>query len=228
MITIRSSNEVLEPALIGLEATLTTPLGAYEFSSSSPIADGSAPAGGGLFGAISWPRSRFQIQPGTIVEQQMFVSHSTADIAISWELRGRVIPARLVVRPHFAGCALRSFRDRGFHFEFEDQGGRLVWVPNVCGPKLIADTNGQYVDEPRRLSEIMGRRHSKVGSLVAPGRFEFDLNHRPSVLIFSSEGRVKSQHHEFVGSFLASLIQRALDNAGFEPAPVCVEELRAA
>ncbi len=209
MITIRSSSSVSAPALISFEAIVTTQGGIYEFSSDGLVLDSTSPFSGGLFGSIAWPRSRFQIRPGLVIEQQMFVSDGVSDIAISWELRGELAPAQLVVRPYFTGCAPRGYRDTGFHFESEQQGGRLVWLPTVRGPKIIADTNGQYADEPLRLTEEIATSTQTTQQLIAPGRFEFELNRHPSILILSSEGRAKTQTQQFVGAFLANLMQRA-------------------
>jgi len=204
MITIRSSKSASEPLLLGFEATLTTPTGVYEFSSDGPIVDRASVLGGGLFGRIAWPRSRFQISANLIIEQQMFVSDDESDIAISWELRGQLVPAQLAVRPYFAGCASRGYRDTGFHFESEQEGGRLTWLPTVRGPKIIADTNGRYTDEPLRLAETM--EDADIEQLIAPGRFEFQLSHHPSVLIFSID-RAKTQRQKQIGAFLAGLLQ---------------------
>jgi hypothetical protein len=207
MITIRSSTNVSEPLLTGFEATLTTPSGVYEFSSDEPVIDPTSPFGGGLFGAIASPRSRFRISSNLAIEQQMFVSDEASDIAISWELQGQLVPAQLIVRPYFAGCASRGYRDIGFHFESEQEGGRLVWLPTVRGPKIIADTNGRYTDEPLRLAETMERADAE--QLIAPGWFEFQLSHHPSVLILSIDG-AKTQHQKQVGAFLAGLLQNEI------------------
>ncbi len=207
MITIRSSKDVSEPTLIGFEATLTTAFGVYEFSSNGPIIDPMSQFGGGLFGAIAWPRSRFQLRPGVAIEQQMFVSAEGSDTAISWELRGLSVPAQLVVRPSFGGCAPRGYRDIGFHFESEQQGGRLIWLPRVCGPKIVADTNGRYTDEPLRLAREIAQKPASAEELIAPGRFEFELNAHPSVLIFSRDGDAKTQGQQQIGAFLAGLLE---------------------
>ena len=228
MITIRASKNVSEPTLIGFKAALTTASGVYEFSSNGPVADSTSPFGGGLYGAITWPQSRFQIRPDLAIEQQMFVSHDTANIALSWELRGHLSPVRLLVRPYFAGCASRNYRDVGFHFDSDEEGGRLVWLPNVCGSKIIADTNGRYTDEPVRSAGAIAQTSPSSELLIVPGRFEFELKRRPSVLIFSSEGRTKSQGQQFVGAFLARLMQRAPDGFGLNPAPAVSEQLVAA
>ena len=52
---------------MGLEATLTTANGIYTISSHGSVTDFRSPFGGGLFGAISWPRSRFQLTPGVVL-----------------------------------------------------------------------------------------------------------------------------------------------------------------
>jgi hypothetical protein len=74
MITIRSSAASSEPTLIGLEVILTTAQGVYTISSKSSGADSSSTFSGVLFGAISWPLSRFQLAPGVVLDQQMFFS----------------------------------------------------------------------------------------------------------------------------------------------------------
>ena len=210
MITIRSSENLSEPALIGLEATVTTQGRVYTFSSNDSIVDATSPFGGGLFGAMSWPRSRFQLTPEVILEQQMFLPHDGSDAAFSWELRGSVTPAQLVVRPFFSGCSPRSYRDAGFHYESEQDGGRLIWLPNVRGPKIIADTNGQYGDEPLRTLDLARNQDTpplkEPENLIAPGTFEFQLSDHPSVLIFSTEGYAKTHRDQYVGAFLASLM----------------------
>jgi hypothetical protein len=118
---------------------------------------------------------------------------------------------RLTVKPFFSGCGgPRSYRDLGFHFDPEENGGRLTWLPNVRGPKVIADTNGEYHNDPTRFIECSRAQETESTSsenLVAPGTFEFELSSSPSVLIFSMEGDAKTQHTQHVGAFLAGLMQ---------------------
>jgi hypothetical protein len=204
MITIRSSRDISAPTLIGFEATLTTPRGSYEFSVNGPVADPPSPLGGGLFGSISWPRSTFRLTWETRVEQQMFLPHDCNDIALSWQLRGKSIPAQLIIRPYFAGCGPRSFRDIGFRQDAQENGGRLSWLPNVRGPKIIADTNGRYCDAPIRCANELTTGGSDV---AAPGSFTFDLGHQPSVLILSTDSYAKHRQNADVGMFLAALLE---------------------
>lgn len=207
MITIRSSENLSEPALICLEATITTPTSVLRVSSNGAIVDHSSPTGGGLFGAMSWPRSRFQLAPGVMLEQQMFLPHDGSGAAFSWELRGGFIPAQLTVRAFFSGCSPRGYRDSGFQYEAEEDGGRLFWLPSVRGPKIIADTNAEYYDEPLRTLELVEQENIPAASdgLVAPGRFEFELTNHPSILILSLPDGVQNERNQYIGAFLANL-----------------------
>jgi hypothetical protein len=211
MITIRSSAASSKPTLIGLEVILTTARGTYTISSNGSVAYFSSPFGGGLFGAISWPRSQFRLAPGVMLEQQMFFPHDGSAAAFSWQLHAQSpLQGRLTVKPLFAGCGPRSYRDIGFHLDSEENGGRLTWLPNVRGPKVIADTNGEYHNQPTRFIESSRDQETASASsenLVTPGTFEFELSSCPSVLIFSMEGDAKTQHGQHVGAFLAGLMR---------------------
>ncbi len=152
MITIRQATAASKPTLVSLDATLKTPGSVYTISSEDPMTDLGSCCGDGLFGAISWPVSRFRLPEGLLLEQQMFLPHDGSAVASSWSLLGSTaVDAQLVVRPFFSGCGPRSYRDVGFYFGSEKEGGRLTWLPNVRGPRIFADTNGRYEDEPVRL-----------------------------------------------------------------------------
>jgi hypothetical protein len=73
MITIRSSKDESKVALVCLEATLKRPRKVYTISSNGPMTDLGSSIGDGLFGAISWPVSRFRLTDGLLLEQQMFL-----------------------------------------------------------------------------------------------------------------------------------------------------------
>ena len=212
MIIIRSSKNSSEVTLICLEATLTTRCGVYAISSNEPIIDSRPSFGGALFGAISWPRSCFRLADGPLLEQQMFLPQDGSVFAFSWALRGNAVAvAQLTVRPFFSGCGPRSYRHVGFRFESEENGGRLTWLPHVLGPKVIADTNGRYHDEPARSFDCFceqARASTSTEDLITPGGFEFELNNRPSVLIFSMGGAAGAQRNQHVGAFLAGLMEQ--------------------
>jgi len=211
MITIRQGKAASKPTLVCLDATLKTPSSVYTISSEDPMTDSGSSFSGALFGAISWPVSRFRLAEGLLLEQQMFLPHDESAVAISWSLRGdTAIDEQLVVKPFFSGCAPRSYRDVGFHFDSEDNGGRLTWLPNVRGPRVFADTNGQYHDESVRLFDCFCEQaaaSASAGDVITPGRFQFELSRRPAVLILSMEEPATIQHNQHIGIFLAGLMQ---------------------
>jgi hypothetical protein len=236
MITIRSSKGDSQVSLICLEVTVTTLRNVYTISSDGPMTDSRSSFGEGLFGGISWPRSRFRLPEGALLDQQMFLPDNGSAVALSWALRGNTgSAAQLIVRPFFSGCGPRSFRDVGFQFDSEQDGGRLTWLPNVRGPRIVADTNGQYRDEPVRLSDCLWQQAAAAASpedLITPGRFRFELSQCPSVLIFSMEGYANAQRDQHVGAFLAGLMpNNSSTRAGFptiENARVSSQELAVA
>jgi hypothetical protein len=207
MITIRSSKVISEPILIGFEATLKTAHAVYELSSTASGVDDGISVGGGLYGRIAWPRALFRFGADLVLEQQMFLPSGCSDVAISWQLRGRLVPAQLIIKPHFAGCGPRSYRDRGFRRDAEENGGRLYWLPHVLGPKIIADTNGQYHDEPFRFPEIVTGDANRQRTFV-PGIFEFQLTQRPCILILSSDKLTRNERSRHLGLFLAGLLSQ--------------------
>ena len=210
MIAIRQAKAASKPTLASLDATLKTPRSVYTISSEDPMTDSGSSFSGALFGAISWPVSRFRLAQGLLLEQQMFLPHDESAVAVSWSLRGdTAIDAQLVVRPFFSGCVPRSYRDVGFHFDSEANGGRLTWLPNVRGPRVFADTNGRYYDEPVRLFDCVCEQaaSASAGDVITPGRFEFELSRRPAILILSMEDSATIQHNQHIGVFLAGLMQ---------------------
>ena len=93
----------------------------------------------------------------------------------------------------------------------------FTWLPNVRGPKIFADTNGRYEDERVRPFDCFCEQAAASGSeeeLVTPGRFEFELCGRPSVLIFSVDGVANAQRDQHVGVFLAGLMQGSSPRSG--------------
>lgn len=214
MITIRQSKPGPKLTPVSLDVTLKTPSGVYTISSEDPMTDSRSSFAGGLFGAMSWPVWRFRLEQGLLLEQQMFLPHDESAVAVSWVLRGNTaVAAQLVVRPFFSGCGPRSYRDIGFYFESEDNDGHLTWLPNVRGPRVFADTNGLYHDEPVRLLDCLceeAATSASAGDPITPGRFEFELSRRPAILILSSEDAAKSRHNQHIGVFLAGLMQDSI------------------
>jgi hypothetical protein len=218
MITIRSSKAGSKPTLMSLEVILKTSRNIYTISSDRALADSGSFFGDELFGGLSWPVSRFRIAEGLLLEQQMFLPRDESTVAMSWALHGDIATAvQLVVRPFFSGCGPRSYRDVGFHLVPESNGERLTWLPNVRGPRLFADTNGQYHDEAVRCLDCFcdeAASSSSAEDPITPGRFEFELTRRPSVLILSMEDHAASRRAQHIGLFLARLMEGSAVRTG--------------
>jgi hypothetical protein len=218
MITIRSFKADSKATLTRVEVTLKTSRNVYTISSDRALADSGSLFGDGLFAGISWPVSRFRIEEGLLLEQQMFLPRDESAVAMSWALHGDTATAvQLVVRPFFSGCGPRFYRDAGFRLDSEDNRRPLAWLPHVRGPKVLADTNGHYHDEPVRLFDCLFAQTAAPASeqnLITPGRFEFELGRRPSVLIFSMEDPGVSRHDQHMGLFLAGLMEGSAVRTG--------------
>ena len=146
--------------------------------------------------------SLFRLGNDLVLEQQMFLPCDCSDVAISWQLRGNFIPAELSIKPHFAGCEPLGYRHRGFRAEAQENGGRLCWLPHVLGPKIVADTNGEYREEPFQFAL------NRPQTTVSPGTFGFQLARRPSILMFSSDACAQSRCRQHFGMFLAGLLNQ--------------------
>jgi hypothetical protein len=201
MITIRTPKEISQPTLIGFEATLKTPHSVFEISSTGLGGEDNASVAG-LYGRIAWPRALLRLGSDLVLEQQMFVPFDCSDVAISWQLHGNLTPAELSIKPHFAGCEPVGYRSRGFRVESQENGGRLCWLPHVLGPKIVADTNGEYREEPFQFAL------NRPQTIVSPGTFEFQLARRPSILMFSSDTCAQRQCRHHFGMFLAGLLNQ--------------------
>src|SRR5438552_18149445 len=100
MITIRQAKTTSKPTLVCVDATLKTTSSVYTISSEDAMTGPGSSFSGALFGAISWPVSRFRLAEGLLLEQQMFLPHDESAVAISWSLRGdTAIDEQLVVKP---------------------------------------------------------------------------------------------------------------------------------
>jgi len=114
-----------------------------------------------------------------------------------------LISAELSIKPHFASCEPLGYRNRGFRVESQENGGRLCWLPRVLGPKIVADTNGEYREEPFQFAL------NRPQTTVSPGTFEFQLARAPSILMFSSDTCAQSQCRQQFGMFLAGLLDHS-------------------
>ena len=201
MITIRTPKGISQPTLIGFEATLKTPHAVFEMSSTGPAVESERVSRGPVWSNCVAPRAvpaRQRFGSGAANVRSVRLLGCGNFLAASRQL----IPAELSIKPHFAGCEPLGYRDRGFRAEPQENGGRLCWLPHVLGPKIVADTNGEYREEPFQFAL------NRPQTTVSPGTFEFQLARRPSILMFSSDTCAQSRCRQHFGMFLAGLLDQ--------------------
>jgi predicted glycogen debranching enzyme len=183
----------------GFDAELATGAGSVALSSQAYLPEAIHPDGASRlesFDLEPWPRWRFRLPGGGLVEQELFVPHGAAAVALSWRLvEPAPGPAQLSVRPFLSGRDYHSLHHEngGFRFEPEPRRDRLVWRPYPGIPAVAVRTSGSYAHEPHwyrdfRYDEERARGLDFVEDLAAPGIFRFDLQEGEAVLLFAAEG----------------------------------------
>ena len=70
------------------------------------------------FAIEPWPIWRWQLEDGTIVEQELFVPHQKSLTAICWKVVSNPGPVRLTVRPLLSGRDYHSLHHENPAFQF--------------------------------------------------------------------------------------------------------------
>jgi predicted glycogen debranching enzyme len=142
-----------------------------------------------------WPRWIYQIEPGLLVDQEVFVPHGASVVVLRWRLGGNGT-ASLLVRPFLSGRDFHATHHQNGEFDFtaEISGDLVTWRPYPRVLRVTARNNGQYKPQPdwyRNFiySEEQARGLDFIEDLAAPGVFEFDLGAGCAELVFASEGQ---------------------------------------
>jgi predicted glycogen debranching enzyme len=149
------------------------------------------------FAAEPWPRWIYRLRDGSRVEQEIFVPHATAAVAIRWRAIGGAAGKTLAVRPFFSGRDLHALQHANPDFRFEAQvsGPQVSWTPYQGVPAIRALSNGQYRPEPQWYRSFLYTEERARGldyeeDLAAPGIFRWELSAGEAVLILSVPGAV--------------------------------------
>ena len=182
----------------GLDAEVSTAAG--RFPISSQVYEPGVIHPDGLnrlesFEPDPWPRWRFRLPDGTVIEQEIFVRRGAPVTVLTWRLAAGRPGTSLEVRPFLAGRDYHALHheNQAFNFEAEQNRGRIVWRPYPGVPEIHTLTNGTYEPRPawyRRFlySEERARGLDCVEDLAAPGFFRFALGpgSKEAILILSA------------------------------------------
>ena len=141
----------------------------------------------------SWPKWRYRLDDGSVVEQELIVRHGAPVTAIRWRLEQPRTNARLVVRPLLSGRDYHSthHENDAFRFESHGVGRRITWHPYEGIPAITALSNGRYDSGPVWFRNFLyeeerTRGLDHVEDLASPGSLTFDLT-RAAVLLFTTD-----------------------------------------
>lgn len=183
----------------GFDAWVETPVGIRALSSQAYTPDVIHPDGAcriQAFDADPWPRWRFQLEDGTQIEQEIFVSHGASVTVLCWRLGSSKRGIKLFVRPFLSGRDYHALHHENPHirFEAEARDGRVFWRPYPGLPGTVALANGEYTHHPDWYRNFLYEEERARGldfteDLATPGTFRWDLSRGEAVLILTVEGQ---------------------------------------
>ncbi len=182
----------------GFDAWVETPAGEIAISSQRYTPDIVHPDGLSRLSSFEpdpWPRWRYQLASGLILEQEIFVPHERAQVVLTWRLSQPTAGARLFLRPLLSGRDYHSLHHENgaFRFDADVKGPRCAWRPYAGVPGIIAQSNGTYRHEPSwyrgfQYDEERARGLDFTEDLASPGVFEWDISVGEAAMIFTAEG----------------------------------------
>jgi predicted glycogen debranching enzyme len=185
----------------GLEAWIETPNGRFAISSQAYASGIVHPDGASRIGAFHpdpWPTWMFDLEDGTRIVHDVFVSRRLGETVLAWR-RPRMRPdVTLSVRLLFSGRYYHALHHENPAFRFEPQrrGYGWMWIPYEGVSPVCVATNGTYSHEPDwyrdfLYSEERARGLDTTEDLASPGVFHFDLAKEEAVIVLSTETPVR-------------------------------------
>src|ERR1051326_8673535 len=191
----------------GFDAWVETVSGAYPLTSQSYTPEVVHPDGVKRIESFEpepWPRWRFRLEDGAVIEHELFAVHDSPTVVTSWRLvnAGSVGKIALFIRPFLSGRDYHSLHHEngGFRFDAGGQTGKIIWQPYASLPKIVAITNGSYEHKPEwyrnfSYSEERDRGLDFTEDLASPGILRFDIGNYEAALIFTTDENLKNGTH---------------------------------
>ncbi|HEY4234737.1 MAG TPA: amylo-alpha-1,6-glucosidase [Lacipirellulaceae bacterium] len=154
-----------------------------------------------------WPRWVFRLESGHRIEQEIFVPHERAAVAIRWRLldqpESETLYAAdavwLTVRPLVSGRDYHSMHheNQAFRFAAETNGQCVTWQPYDGVPGVRVLSNATYRETPIWYRNFFYEREAERGldateDLASPGEFRWNLTAGDAVWLASAVGLPKS------------------------------------
>jgi predicted glycogen debranching enzyme len=146
-----------------------------------------------------WPTWSWRLRDGSTVEQELFVPHGTAAVAIRWRRTGANGTGALVVRPFLSGRDSHALHHANSAFRFGEvrEGAALVWTPYAGVPAVSALADGEYQADPQwyhrfHYEEERARGLDYEEDLASPGTFRWGADLPEAVLLLSVNGALPS------------------------------------
>lgn len=170
----------------GFDARVETPTGSFSLSSQRYAPDVVHPDGAQHIEAFEpepWPRWRFRLEDGSLIEQEIFVRHGSPVVVLTWRLVEPREGVSLFVRPFFSGRDYHALHHENpaFRFEAEVRSEYVRWQPYADVPGVVALTNGEYRHQPDwyrdfQYEEERARGLDDTEDLATAGVFRFSLS----------------------------------------------------
>jgi predicted glycogen debranching enzyme len=152
------------------------------------------------FDVAPWPKWRFRLEDGTVIEHELFVPRGHAAVCLRWTVRFvpssplELSEARLVVRPFLAARDYHSLlhehgccRLDGAMSRWPATAGlrdaaetRVVWKPHAGVPAIVSWSNGDYLEQPDWYRQFLYAKELERGldcleDLPSPGELSWTL-----------------------------------------------------
>jgi predicted glycogen debranching enzyme len=181
----------------GFEAWVSTAADTVALTSQRYVHDVTHPDGRQRIASFEpdpWPRWTYQLEDGTVVEQEIFVPQAAGAVVITWRLVEPTEGVTLAVRPLISGRAYHALHHENVSCRFEAAtvGERVTWRPYSGVPAIVAMSNASYAHQPEwyrsfQYEEERERGLDFIEDLAAPGILTWDLSRGEGVLILSTE-----------------------------------------
>lgn len=183
----------------GFEAWVETSAGSFPLSTQHYAPGVFHPDGHNRLRSFTtepWPTWQWQLEDGTVIEQELFVPHQRAQTVMVWTLIEGAGRVKLFVRPLLSGRDYHALHHENPAFEFTAtvSGSVVMMRPYPDVPSIAFHSNGSYQAEPMWYRQFLYAAEQERGldcleDLASPGTFQWELeSSQPATWLLAAEG----------------------------------------